>query len=138
MTDPGFATRFGLAALATWRVTHLLAHEDGPGDVVVRIRARLGPGSAGALLDCFQCLSMWVAAPMSRVVTRGRRDTLLTWLALSGAACLLERAGREPTLVESGSHYGEGGATDGMLWSEAGGPDASAPTDGAAVEWREP
>ena len=32
--------RFVLVSLAVWRVTHLLAEEDGPGDVVVRLRAR--------------------------------------------------------------------------------------------------
>ena len=31
-------SQFVLAVLATWRVTHLLASEDGPGDVVVRFR----------------------------------------------------------------------------------------------------
>src|SRR5918994_6454451 len=93
MSDAELPTRFALAALATWRVTHLLAREDGPGDAVVRLRARLGAGRAGGLMDCFQCLSVWVAAPMSLVVARESRDALPTWLALSGAACLLERLG---------------------------------------------
>ena len=70
MSDAGFTTRFALAALATWRVTHLLANEDGPGDAVVRLRARLGAGPAGRLMDCFQCLSIWIAAPMTLVVSR--------------------------------------------------------------------
>ena len=34
------ATRLAVAALATWRLTHLLASEDGPGAVVARLRAR--------------------------------------------------------------------------------------------------
>jgi hypothetical protein len=85
-------TRFALASLATWRVTHLLAEEDGPGDAVVRLRARLGAGQLGQLMDCFYCLSVWVAAPFSLTVARRRRDAPLIWLALSGAACLLERA----------------------------------------------
>jgi hypothetical protein len=42
-----FWARFGLAVLATWRVTHLLASEDGPADLVVRFRAWLGHGLAG-------------------------------------------------------------------------------------------
>jgi hypothetical protein len=49
-------------ALATWRVTHLLAKEDGPANLVIRLRARLGDGFAGKLMDCFNCLSIWVAA----------------------------------------------------------------------------
>jgi hypothetical protein len=121
MTDPGFATRFGLAALATWRVTHLLASEDGPADAVVRLRARLGSSSAGALMDCFQCLSMWVAAPLSLAVTRGRRHAVVTWLALSGSACLLERLGHDHATIDE-----EGAAPDGMLWPETRSTDADA------------
>jgi hypothetical protein len=52
-TAPVPAGRFVLAALATWRVTHLLVAEDGPADVVVRLRRRAGFGWAGDVLDCF-------------------------------------------------------------------------------------
>jgi hypothetical protein len=90
-SDLGFAVRFGVASLATWRLTHLLAEEDGPGDVVVRIRSALGEGRAGELMDCFYCLSVWVAAPLSLAVARRRRDVPFAWLGLSGAACLIER-----------------------------------------------
>lgn len=79
-----------LASLAAWRVTHLLAEEDGPADVVVRARARLGDTPAGALMDCFHCMSVWVAAPLSLTVVPRARQAPLVWLALSGAACLLE------------------------------------------------
>jgi hypothetical protein len=87
-----FATRFAVASLAAWRVTHLLAEEDGPGHVVLRLRRRAGTSEFGSLMDCFGCLSFWVAAPLSPLVAPRRRDVPLVWLALSGAACLLERA----------------------------------------------
>jgi Protein of unknown function (DUF1360) len=99
--------RFGVAAVAVWRVTHLLAYEDGPGDVVVRARARLGESWAGELMDCFQCLSLWVAAPLALPAARRPREAVPLWLALSGAACLLERLG--------------GGDEHAVLWSEASG-----------------
>jgi hypothetical protein len=86
------ATRFALASLAVWRVTHLLAEEDGPADAVLRLRAGLGQGPLGKLMDCFMCVSLWVAAPASLAVTRRSRELPVAWLALSGAACLLERA----------------------------------------------
>lgn len=82
--------------LATWRVTHLLALEDGPWDLVVRLRMRLGHGFAGSLMDCFKCLSLWIAAPAGLFVARRPLEWLFAWLALSGAACLLERVGQEP------------------------------------------
>jgi hypothetical protein len=91
-TAPELAGRFALASLATWRVAHLLAEEDGPFDAVVRLRSRAGSGLLGDLMDCFYCLSVWVAAPICATTGRRGRDLPLTWLALSGAACLLERA----------------------------------------------
>src|SRR5258707_1381651 len=84
MTPTGFGVRFTLASLATWRLTHLLVEEDGPADVVVRLRARAGESWIGELMDCFYCLSTWVAAPLAVAVTPRRRDTPLVWLALSG------------------------------------------------------
>lgn len=90
MTSPS-AVRFAVGALATWRVTHLLAEEDGPGGMMVRLRVRADDGWAGELLDCFYCLSIWVAAPVAVAVTPRRREIPLACLALSGAACLLER-----------------------------------------------
>jgi Protein of unknown function (DUF1360) len=101
LTEDGFATRFWLAALATWRLTHLLAEEDGPGDVVARARARLGSSPAGELMDCFACMSVWVAAPLALTVTRRPRAAVGTWLALSGAACLLERATGDDAVTDA-------------------------------------
>ena len=93
MFEGSFWIRFVLAVLATWRITHLLASEDGPADLVVRFRARLGNRLIGKLLDCFQCLSLWIALPIAFFVSWKPLDLLFTWLALSGAACLLERIG---------------------------------------------
>jgi hypothetical protein len=84
--------RLLLAVLATWRVTHLLALEDGPWDAVTRLRARLGAGMLGRLMDCFYCLSVWMAVPFAFFVGRTAVEVLVAWLAVSGGACLLERA----------------------------------------------
>ena len=48
MSELGFWPRFVLAVLATWRVTHLLASEDGPGDLIVRFRRLLGRASSAS------------------------------------------------------------------------------------------
>jgi hypothetical protein len=119
MTFPdGGWLRFAVAVLATWRITHLLANEDGPGDLIVRVRSRLGRGPLGAVMDCFHCLSIWVAAPMALMLGTTLPDRLLAWAALSGAACLLERLGRPAAAVPPIDGQAEGGH-DGMLWSEA-------------------
>jgi hypothetical protein len=97
---PTNAVAFVAAVLATWRVTHLLAREDGPADVIVRFRARLGDGLAGALMDCFNCLSLWTAAAIAICVSRGRVDWALNWLALSGGASLIEALRKTPVIFE--------------------------------------
>ena len=86
-----FGTRFLVGSLAAWRLTHLLAEEDGPADAVLRIRERLGSSRLGSLMDCFACVSVWVGAPISLAVADRARDVPVVWLALSGSACLLER-----------------------------------------------
>ena len=62
--------KFVLALLATWRVTHLISREDGPGDVLVKLRVRAGTGVLGQVMDCFNCLSLWIAAPFAFLVGR--------------------------------------------------------------------
>lgn len=85
-----------LAALCVWRVTHLLNAEDGPWQWLVRLRRLAGNGFWGELLDCFYCLSLWIAAPVALLIGADWREFPLVWLALSGAACLLERATERP------------------------------------------
>jgi hypothetical protein len=99
MLTEASSMRFVLAVLATWRLTHLLASEDGPADLIVRIRARLGTGIAGQLMDCFHCLSLWIAAPAALFVSREPLVWIFCWLAVSGAACLLERLGQQPVVI---------------------------------------
>jgi len=113
-----FWARFVLAVLATWRITHLLANEDGPWDLIARLRAQLGNRVWGRLMDCFNCLSLWVAIPVALFVSRRPVEILFTWLALSGAACLLERIGQEPVVIQPITQSAEGGTNLGMLRSE--------------------
>jgi hypothetical protein len=84
-----------LGVLAVWRITHLLQAEDGPWDLVVRLRARAGDGVAGRLMDCFYCLSLWIALPFALlpgVPGASWFEQLMLWPALSAGAILLERA----------------------------------------------
>jgi hypothetical protein len=83
--------RLALGTLATWRLVHLLAAEDGPWDLVARLRRRAGDGRWGRLLDCFYCLSLWVAAPLALLLGTSWRERGLLWLSLSAGAILIER-----------------------------------------------
>jgi hypothetical protein len=116
--------RLVLAVLATWRVTHLLASEDGPGDVIFRFRRLLGQSPLGTLMDCFNCMSLWVAAPLALFVSRQPLEWLVTWLAVSGGACLLERMVREPVPPQAAPRDTQG-EWNHVLWPEARAADDS-------------
>lgn len=77
-----------IASLAVWRLTHLFWNEDGPWDCFVRLRRLAGDTIVGRLLDCFYCLSLWVAAPFAIWIGRTGVDRVIAWLAISGAAIL--------------------------------------------------
>ena len=81
-----------VGGLVVWRLTHLLNAEDGPAGVLVRLRVWVGDGMLGDLLDCFNCLSLVLALPIAAWLASDWCDFALLWPALSGAACLLERA----------------------------------------------
>lgn len=128
MNESQFCINFVLAVLAVWRVTHLLANEDGPADLVVKLRAALGNSFIGKLMDCFKCLSLWIAAPAALFVTRAPLLWFFVWLAISGAACLLQRAAQEQEEIQpiaqpyaqasAWTHTSEGDVSH-VLWSEA-------------------
>jgi hypothetical protein len=79
-----------LGVLGVWRVTLLLNAEDGPAGVFVRLRHAAGEGALGDLLDCFNCLSLVVAAPFAAVIGEGWTERGLLWFALSGGAIIVE------------------------------------------------
>lgn len=83
--------RLIIGILVAWRITHLLFAEDGPWDVIIRLRRQAGAGFWGTLLDCFYCLSLWVAAPLALLLGSGWTGRLLLWPALSAGAILIER-----------------------------------------------
>src|SRR5258708_2816418 len=80
-----------LGILSVWRVTHLLYGEDGPRDVVVRLRRLAGRAFLGQLLGWFYWLSVWIALPFALWLGRGWQERLLLVTALSAGAIVLER-----------------------------------------------
>ena len=91
MQDPSQCFRFVVAVLAVWRITHLLAAEDGPWDIIVWLRRKAGSSILGKLMDCFYCLSLWIAIPFCFYAAAGVLNRIVVWLALSGAASLLHQ-----------------------------------------------
>jgi hypothetical protein len=93
-----------VAVLATWRLTHLIVAEDGPWNIVARLRQLAGSGQVGAMMDCFGCTSLWVALPFAFWLAGDWMDGVASWLALSGGAILLERVAPAPLAQEFVSH----------------------------------
>ena len=83
---------FMLYTLAVWRLAHLLSQEDGPFDLVFKLRTKAGQRFFGRLLDCFFCLSLWLAVPFAYLLSTDWFTSIVSWLALSGAASLLFKA----------------------------------------------
>lgn len=81
-----------LSVFAVWRLTHLFGKEDGPFDVIFLLRQKAGNSVIGKLMDCFYCLSIWISLPFGLWLGRNWIEKVLVWLALSGAAALLEQA----------------------------------------------
>lgn len=77
--------------LAVWRVTHMLHFENGPWNWFGRLRTAVARLLRTDLFDCFYCLSLWTALPFAILLSRGVREGVVFWLALSGGAIVIER-----------------------------------------------
>lgn len=114
-----------IGILGVWRLAHLLAAEDGPKQILVRLRKAAGEGFWGELLDCFYCLSLWVSAPLAVWFGSSAKERFGLWLAFSAGAILLERVRARidetalPLYQETGVH------DDAMLRKRTFGDDDS-------------
>lgn len=107
--------RFTLGAIATWRITHLFIVEDGPWEILARLRRIAATGALRGLLDCFYCLSIWVAIPFAVFLGHSTSDRFLLWPALSGGAILLENLSTRLGDAAPSTYFEEGEDTDELL-----------------------
>lgn len=71
--------------LATWRLSHLIAREDGPFHILKRLRERL---PLEGLTACIFCVSVWTAAGLYMVWFTPFQPIILI-LAISAGALML-------------------------------------------------
>ncbi|HET7372916.1 MAG TPA: hypothetical protein VFJ20_06000 [Gemmatimonadaceae bacterium] len=95
-----------IAVLGVWRITHLVAAEDGPRGAIARLRTLARGNGLQDLLECFYCASLWVAVPFALALGGTWLEQLMLWPALSGAAVVLER------LIERASPTGPAAYTE--------------------------
>jgi hypothetical protein len=90
-----------LTVLAVWRLTALIAYEDGPFGLLVMLRRGLVRIGLGRLVGCFYCLSIWTSCAAILVFPFSRATPLVV-LGVAGAVAIIERAlSGSPTTGES-------------------------------------
>ena len=73
----------------------------------MRVRRVAGEGFLGKLLDCFYCLSVWVAAPLAFLIGESWRERLLLLPSLSAASIMLERLTNPVPAVQPAVYHEE-------------------------------
>lgn len=104
-----------LGTFAVWRITHLFQTEDGPWNLVARLRRYVGDGFFGDLLDCFYCLSLWVSIPFALLLGEALIERVILWPALSAGAIVLERVLPEERQDAPAVYFEHEENHDGML-----------------------
>lgn len=94
---------FVLACFAVFRLAELIAVDDGPGDTLLWMRAKLGAydlgddgrpaTNIGRGIICPWCIGIWLALPAAFIVAPWGYDVLLWWFAIAGGAALLQGVG---------------------------------------------
>jgi hypothetical protein len=104
-----------LGILTVWRITHLIQAEDGPWDIILRIRKMLGARFLGRLMDCFYCLSIWISAPIALLIGETTTEIILLWPSLSAGAMLLEKLTNRQVELPPAEYIEDEEDKDGML-----------------------
>jgi hypothetical protein len=122
-----------IGILGVWRVSHLLHAENGPWNVIERLRRLTGAGLWGGLLGCFYCLSLWVAGPFALLLSGEPKQRLLLWPALSAGAILIERLSSREVAPLPAAYLEDEEKPDVRMYEESGvayaGNGAAAPSD---------
>jgi hypothetical protein len=87
---------FLLALLGVYRLSHMIAMEDGPFDAFAELRDRVGQGNwIGRGLHCPLCLSFWLSLCMvgwlGFVGLLLPPYNLISWLGLAGGCLVLHK-----------------------------------------------
>ncbi len=88
MTD---LLKYFVIVIVVWRITHLISSEDGPFDMIIRLRKLMGNSFFGKLMDCFYCLSIWIGFFTALYIASSLEEILILTLYYSGASLILEK-----------------------------------------------
>ena len=83
--------KFFVFIIIVWRITHLISSEDGPFDLIFKLRKLAGQSFFGKLMDCFYCMSIWTGLAGAAVAGSGWKEIIILTLYYSGSAMILEK-----------------------------------------------
>lgn len=83
--------KYLIFVIVVWRLTHLISSEDGPFDIIFKIRRAIGNNFFGKLMDCFYCLSVWFGLACAFYTGGNAMEIIILTLYYSGVSILLER-----------------------------------------------
>ena len=83
--------KYFVLIIVVWRLTHLISAEDGPFDLIIKLRKLLGNSFFGKLMDCFYCLSIWIGLACAWYAGDNLMEIIMFTLYYSGASILLEK-----------------------------------------------
>jgi hypothetical protein len=83
--------KYFLLVIVVWRLTHLISAEDGPFDLIIKLRKAAGQSFFGKLMDCFYCLSIWIGLAAAFLASRNAKEIIILCFYYSGASILLEK-----------------------------------------------
>ena len=87
----GDLEKYLIILIVVWRLTHLISSEDGPFDLIIKIRKMVGNTFLGKLMDCFYCLSIWMGFFCACFISGCWREIVVLTLYYSGASILVEK-----------------------------------------------
>jgi len=77
--------------IVVWRLTHFITSEDGPFDIIIKLRKLLGNTLFGKLMDCFYCLSIWFGLACALYAGNNIIEIIILCIYYSGSAILIEK-----------------------------------------------
>ena len=83
--------KYFVLVIVVWRLTHLLTSEDGPFEVIIKIRKLLGATILGDLMDCFYCASVWIGMVAGIYAGATIHEIVILTLYYSGASMIINK-----------------------------------------------
>jgi hypothetical protein len=83
--------KYFIMSIIVWRLTHFLVVEDGPLDIIIRLRKALGTNFLNKLVSCFYCSSVWIGFGAAALASAQFKEIIVLSFYYSGLAILLER-----------------------------------------------